>query len=357
MQNVYYYVLMTYEELFLSPNNEADAEHIVLTDSTRKVKYKVAIDDELLSAVLASHNEKNDKQETWSPKQIQTSLRAGVSIDNIVKATKLDKEIVESYSVPVEAEKRYAVSEFRQTDIPTPNGTRKIGAVITEYLVNNDMKNESWDAVRFKDKPWEIRMYIEEPQKKMAIWLWDLHTGMVKATNEVAKDILDTFLSTYDGKEPNIGYNKQHSILRVESDVADSANPTVEESVAENVNDVEIAAGAGQLLSQILDKSSPDANQKEPGNSKEHGAKSDASDAGKARQTKSTHASFDNNGVKTADKPQKKVNEITNPIIKLSYTSEFSAKDVSEKAKDKKHKKKRASLPSWDEIVFGSDNT
>ena len=97
-----------------------------------------------------------------TPREIQTRIRAGVSLDDVAKAAGVPTEKVEPYAAPVVAEREHVA----RTALTCPvrrrgesSSTRSLRAVVAERLQHRgiDVDSAVWDAWRDPDRRWTVK--------------------------------------------------------------------------------------------------------------------------------------------------------------------------------------------------------
>jgi hypothetical protein len=409
-----------------------NSEYLRLKD-TNAVEYRLRIDEKIKSMILFSDTSSGERTHKLTPKYIQKSLRAGLSIKELSKLTGIDMQSLEKFEAPVATERKYVITKFMTSDAQNAKPQRSIRSFISDYIFENGIKGENWEAFKSDDSPWMIRLTFEKDgSSQMALWSFDTKTLLVKPKNALAKIITsesdfakdsdelenldntqaenDTAAETVgdlsvgnlkaskNEKNTKSGAGKSGAGKKLESSQVKQTNKTsqtaqtvwgaqpVQSSQAKQTNNTSQTS-----YSQSV-KSKKESGKHEVPELKEHkiilkgendtiegksfenvgfaekGKASAKQDAFKSRNITSANLGGPQNILLFDDAHDIKSNakyanvnddeeKITAPVIRLSSTSEFSSNEVHKELDSKKRKRKgsRPQIPSWDEIIFGSN--
>ncbi|MGL5405312.1 MAG: septation protein SepH [Propionibacteriaceae bacterium] len=129
---------------------------------------------------------------TLSPREIQTRIRAGESLDEVAQAAGVPAEKIEPFAAPIIAERNHVAgvaltSPLRQAN--QSSGHRTLRVVTNEYLLKAGVASEDveWDAWREADRKWIISaMFQTQDKVRIAEFRYDQMGRFSVAANEDA---------------------------------------------------------------------------------------------------------------------------------------------------------------------------
>lgn len=140
----------------------ADGNHLVLTDASGQ-QYRLGIDDQLRAAV------RNDaawlarlqtgEAQTLSPREIQTRIRAGMSAQEIVHASGMSLEHIQRYEGPVLAEREHMAEEAQKVAVSrSAKGDTTLAESVDEGLAARGAEPITvWDSWRDDHGAWIVQ--------------------------------------------------------------------------------------------------------------------------------------------------------------------------------------------------------
>lgn len=295
----------------------ADAHTLVLADGNG-TRYTVAVTDELRRAIRQAPQAVAAVSRTVSPKEIQQMLRAGATVAEVSEFAGLPAEHVQRYEGPVEAEKNWTVQQAQSFTVSHHSDSPTLGDLVIDRLATRQVSQVHWDATREGAEPWHVTAaYRVADSDVVATWEVDLSTRAVHALDDEAR-----WLSETDSNSPRA---RRHLGSAVLYDVDDDGglSPVQEDETDFLLTQLHESRGrrGEDLLSGMLDEGEdiPAA----------HPRPADAQDATDAR---------------ILPLPQR----ATAPELPVELPAKVETHN------EKKSRKGRRSVPSWDEIVFGS---
>ena len=150
----------------------ADGESLVLTDAQGE-RYSVLISDELRGATRRDRPrvELAPARPTLAPRDIQALLRAGATPQEIASEHGMEVSAVERFEAPVQAEKDYALTRARAVRIG--EGGPTMGDLVVDRLAARgvDPASLEWAATREAGEPWQIIVtFVQGAAEHAAHW-------------------------------------------------------------------------------------------------------------------------------------------------------------------------------------------
>src|SRR5690242_17360560 len=102
-----------------------------------------------------------EMESALSPREIQTRIRSGESLEDVAKVAGIPMDRVERFAAPVIAEREYVASQAMASSVRRrgeTSGHRKLRTVVTERLLGRgvDIDTLVWDSYRMEDGHWRV---------------------------------------------------------------------------------------------------------------------------------------------------------------------------------------------------------
>ncbi|GAA5610008.1 DUF3071 domain-containing protein [Streptomyces platensis] len=175
-----------------------DGTRLVLkaADST---EYTLPIDERLRAAV------RNDRarlgqieievESHLRPRDIQARIRAGASAEEVAQLAGIPVDRVRRFEGPVLAERAFMAERARKTPVRRPgeNTGPQLGEAVAERLLLRGADKESvqWDSWRRDDGTWEVLLvYRVATEPHSASWTYDPPRRLVQAVDDEARALI-----------------------------------------------------------------------------------------------------------------------------------------------------------------------
>ncbi|QWW20432.1 DUF3071 domain-containing protein [Schaalia sp. 19OD2882] len=179
----------------------ADGETLVFTDANGE-RYSVQITDELRGSVRRDRpvleSVPAPGRAPLRPRDIQALLRAGASPTEIACDHGLEVSQVQKWASPVEAEKEFALARALASTIGADSDSPRMGDLVVDRLAARgvDPTSLSWSARREEAAPWQICLtFIQGAAEHGAHWTLT-SAGHVEAIDQEAKWLTETISQT-----------------------------------------------------------------------------------------------------------------------------------------------------------------
>jgi hypothetical protein len=163
-----------------------DGQYAVLGVPGRSARFTLPIDERLRAVALGQTSRlaqyEIEVESPLRPKEIQARIRAGETVEEIADAAGIAVERVRWFEGPVLAERAYmadqaqSASVRRQGDaIPQSPGPR-LGEIVAERLkmFGADPDDAQWDAKKRGDGSWQVQLtFIADGRLHTAEWIFD----------------------------------------------------------------------------------------------------------------------------------------------------------------------------------------
>jgi hypothetical protein len=171
-----------------------EQESIVLEGADGE-RFRLAIDDSLRKAIRGDKHISIDA-EGISPREIQELIRSGHAVDAIVARTGASVSYVEKFATPVLEELEHIVASARsvrlsfQGDRYGETNHVEFGIFIRERLDHLGARNVTWVAKRTETGGWQVACAFEiDSAASEARWSFDIRNLSLSPENEVALNL------------------------------------------------------------------------------------------------------------------------------------------------------------------------
>jgi hypothetical protein len=179
-----------------------DGETVILEDLTRSERFTIPADERLRAAARGDITRLGqiaiELESQMRPREIQTRIRAGESIEQIAAASGLPANKVERFAYPVLLE-RSRTAELAQRAHPVREDgpdVQTLAEVVAHAfgLRGQDYATVSWDSWRGEDGKWVVQLSWQTGRSENhAHWAFHpgAHGGTVSPLDDLALDLMD----------------------------------------------------------------------------------------------------------------------------------------------------------------------
>ncbi|MFC7302718.1 septation protein SepH [Streptomyces monticola] len=175
-----------------------DGTRLVLkaADST---EYTLPIDERLRAAVRGDRPRLGqieiEVESHLRPRDIQARIRAGASAEEVAQFAGIPVDRVRRFEGPVLAERAFMAERARKTPVRRPgeNTGPQLGEAVQERLLLRGADKESvqWDSWRRDDGTWEVLLvYRVATEPHAASWTYDPPRRLVQAVDDEARSLI-----------------------------------------------------------------------------------------------------------------------------------------------------------------------
>ncbi|MGW2521371.1 septation protein SepH [Streptomyces sp. NPDC001617] len=175
-----------------------DGTRLVLkaADST---EYTLPIDERLRAAVRGDRPRLGqieiEVESHLRPRDIQARIRAGATAEEVAQLAGIPVDRVRRFEGPVLAERAFMAERARKTPVRRPgeNAGPQLGEAVQERLVLRGAEKDTvqWDSWRRDDGTWEVLLvYLVAGEPHSASWTYDPPRRLVQAVDEEARSLI-----------------------------------------------------------------------------------------------------------------------------------------------------------------------
>lgn len=174
-----------------------DGSQLVFTDKNGE-RYMIVVDDALKAAIRRGELKLESFPKSGSvlrPREIQQLLRAGMPAGEIAANYDIDIDRINRFLAPVVTERNYIVSSALATPVGGEAGAPQLGDLVVDRLATRgvDAHSLSWTALREGDRPWELHLtFVQAATERRASWQVSNRGVLICALDEEARWLTET---------------------------------------------------------------------------------------------------------------------------------------------------------------------
>lgn len=264
------------------------------------------------------------KLNAFSPREVQSRVRAGASVDDVVAATGWPEDKVLRYAEPVLGERDYVATRAQAVEVRRSGGGSTL--LETTCAVNRlplDDPELTWDSLRREDGRWVVTASLHGTR---AQWTYDQVGHTVHPLDDIARAWMGV-APVSDPIEDALGLVADTPVVRIDAEV-ETIEPVSHPST-ERPRLVAVPAIDESQDHEVVALQTADTFE-------------DIEDFGDVEAVVDFEDFDDLEGVEISETIEQTV------IVEIAETVTV------QKPRKAKSRRSRASVPSWDEILFGT---
>jgi len=309
----------------------ADGQQVVFVDESG-AEFGAPADDRLRAALRGDRARLGqleiEMDSALRPRDIQARIRAGETPEAVAGLAQVSVDKIMPYCVPVLAERQHVAALARRSHVRRKNAdgpVRRLNDIVFERLRDRSIDPESaaWDAWRRDDGRWSIGViYQSGEHERSARFVFDSIGRYSVADDDEAKWLTGEKQATKKGPQPRDGEGSERTARRL-SAVPDDGDDLLSLTDAE--------ADGDELTAVVRAVNRPAAG--------EHVEESSADEVVDEHSTATADEADDTQAADEAE---------------AAVAGEASSEPETEATPHRRRRAgRRASVPSWDEIMFG----
>jgi hypothetical protein len=326
------------------------------------------------------------------PRDIQARIRAGESPEAVATLAGVSVDKIMPFCVPVIAERQHVAETAQRSHVRRKKAegpARRLAEVVAERLRGRGLDPESaeWDAWRRDDGRWTVRTtYRSGERERAGTFVFDMAGRYSVADDDEAKWLTGEKQSSSHGPQPRGGRTGERrlaavpdgdDLLSLSTDERDESDDDLD-AVMRAVQDTDVAAGEAHVdeepAAELADEQAAlAARQEELADKQDELADRQAeligeagpaegstlapdreADAGSDADTASDEPPIESPPQSPAASPEAAAPEATPREEQAASARE---PESGTEPTPRKRRQRRASVPSWDEIMFGKDGS
>lgn len=165
----------------------------ILATNENGDRFRLRVDD-TLQAALRPRPQVRSSGPKVPPREIQQLIRAGHTIDEVVAQTGADRETVERFEAPIIAERGYIVEQARAVPVrlqqqvdPLSSEASNFGVAIDARLEQLEARQVRWDAWRDPETGWHVGLnFVTGDVERHALWKFDTKAHSLRPDSPAA---------------------------------------------------------------------------------------------------------------------------------------------------------------------------
>ena len=196
---------------------------------------------------------------TLRPREIQTRIRAGETPEAVATAAATTVDAIMPFVAPVLAEREHIAERAKKSSLRRPlgesgGGTRVLGDAVATHLADHQAKLEvvSWDAFRRDDGRWEIAgTFDTAPRSGVARFTFDPPGNYIVADNDDARWLVGDLVLHSEPHRDDLQQVRERRLAAVPADEL----PLGDDALDLVTGDVELPGvdGDGSLDEMLID--------------------------------------------------------------------------------------------------------
>ncbi|MCY9784510.1 septation protein SepH [Nocardiopsis sp. EMB25] len=175
-----------------------DGTYLVLASTGRGTRFMLPVDDRLRAAVRGQFSRLGqyeiEVENPLRPKEIQARIRSGETAEAISEISGIPIERVRWFEGPVLQEREYIAQQAQRATVrasgdATPGPS--LEEVVTKRIGAHQLEtgDASWDSWRREDRTWQIKLvFLHGGDERVAHWLYEpRHNSVTPADEEAAR--------------------------------------------------------------------------------------------------------------------------------------------------------------------------
>ncbi len=173
-----------------------DGKRLLLVDDNN-VEFTLDVDAPLRAALGGDHARNGQLEKKMDsalrPRDIQSRIRGGESPESVAQAAHTSVEKIMAFAAPVMAERAHVAGRAQESSLRRKagdTGARTLGEAVATHLrgVNFDPTHVEWDAWRREDGRWTLTGSFATPQRQgSATFAFDVRGNFVTSEDEDAR--------------------------------------------------------------------------------------------------------------------------------------------------------------------------
>ena len=191
------------ELIFVGRTN--DNERLILMDEDGQ-EFQLAIDEHVLRSVTTASKQSEASKTALgvSPRDIQTRIRRGESVEQIAQESGVAEDRIARYAGPVLAERNHMANRAQQTFLRRPESDVTLFEAVMNQLADRDADALVciWDSWRREDSRWTVTINWQIGSGNgLATWIFDPLSQTILAIDDEARWLLQEESSVATKKE------------------------------------------------------------------------------------------------------------------------------------------------------------
>ncbi|MBB6171218.1 hypothetical protein HNR23_001278 [Nocardiopsis mwathae] len=343
-----------------------DGTYLVLASAGRGTRFMLPVDDRLRAAVRGQFSRLGqyeiEVENPLRPKEIQARIRSGETAEAIADHAGIPIERVRWFEGPVLQEREYMAQQAQRASVRRPGESAPgpaLGDIVAERIGAHQLEtgDAAWDSWKREDNTWQIKLaFFLAGEERVAHWVYEPRRRSVTPADEEALRFSDP-----DAEEPMdlgaVSANVTPFVPRRQEAAAEPAPEAADGPLPSPLPERPAPAGRLPITAEHVRPAPAAAEESAP--PVEHGAAREAEpparperpEISRPTRARPTIDPLEAPAIQrpgSADRPEPRRRK--EPPLPAAAAGAAAAPQPPRR----KGRGRRASVPSWDEIMFGS---
>lgn len=342
---------------------DSDGEYLNL-ETQGGEKFRLVLDDSLRSAVKRESPVHLDTV-SISPREIQDLVRSGVTAEEVANKHSVPLDYVEKFALTVVDEIGHIIASAQtvrisvEADRYSEATQMEFGEILDARLRKADAANVVWSATKLEGEPWMVSVtYSVAKENREAVWSFDQRKLVLSPENEAAVKLSAGDFAA-GSAAPKL---RQVEVPTENTRIIELPRVEAAEDLEHDALTVSPApiSSIEELTRSSLQAVSDEGTDSEPTASENLSPTADLLEALRKKRSMASKGSISN----SSQDPAEDSPELSETAVAPQAVEELVARDVEQASETEPEqtpapvapaaKKGRPSMPSWDEIVFGT---
>ncbi len=344
------------QDLTLVGLTEDKSRLVLVSDSGEK--YTLPADAKLRAALRGDHARpgqlENKMESALRPRDIQARIRSGESPEAVAEAARTTVDRIMSFATPVLAERAHIAERAQRSSIRRKAGegpARVLGDVVAERLRGRNVDPDSveWDAWRREDGRWTlVADFRSDQSNRRAEFVFDAPGRYVVAEDDAARWLVG---ESSPGREPQPGTTpspRRLSAVTLEDELPLGVDAI--DMVSDGRKEAAETVAAAEEPTLDLSKTAAAVRERRPVEAGDLTVETADADW---MATQASERLAEHQRPAERERPAEQVEEEHVDAVAEAQVETEQEPAPEPPARKPARKKGRASVPSWDEIMFG----
>lgn len=163
------------------------------------IEYQIEIDEAIRDAVRQWKErpkpQEQDSNQNLTVAEIQSRIRSGITAEDLAQVTGIELSRIRKYEQPVLQERYFISEKARQTEIRRARGSANFNDLVEARVASGggNVSSMRWDSWRREDGRWNVALsFMGKKGESEAHWVFDSAVSTIAPLNDVARWLLDS---------------------------------------------------------------------------------------------------------------------------------------------------------------------
>ena len=155
---------------------------------------RLAVDDDVRAAVRGQPQMRMPLETRITPRELQSRIRRGESAGDIAAESGVAVELIARFEGPVLDERRWHAEQASRTVVDGTSLAERFASATTRS--GEEPEEAAWDSWLADDGTWRVRAELDDGRR--AVWAWDPRTRRLRGRDDLARFALSGDIAAND---------------------------------------------------------------------------------------------------------------------------------------------------------------